>query len=122
MKKIIHLVNPNGLGHLRRSIFIWNNIKLTNLNVKICIDISHVKYLNLFNPSDQISFEIMDFSGMITLKNIKNKSFVKDYFYFNDYIKKIDFIKNANLIVSDNSLIDFNAISKNHKFENKINK
>ena len=114
MKKIIHLVNPNGLGHLRRSIFIWNNNKLTDLNVKICIDISQVMYLNLFNPINQISFEIMDLSGMITLKNIKNKSFVKDYFNFHNYIKKFAFIKNADLIVSDNTLIDFNAFSKNY--------
>ena len=93
MKEIVHIVNPNGLGHLRRSIFIWNNVNISNVRVKLLIDHSQSKYLSFFNPKPFISFENMDFKGMISLSNIKNKDFILHYFKlqekFNNSTNKI---------------------------------
>lgn len=114
MKKVVHIVNPNGLGHLRRSIFIWNNINIKNLSIRLLIDHSQEKYLSFFKPKKYLSFELMNFNGMITLSNIKNKNFVSNYFNMHKkFNNSIDF-QETDLLISDNTLFDFGEFCKNY--------
>ena len=114
MKKIVHIVNPNGLGHLRRSIFIWNNVNINKFSVKLFIDQSQNKYLSFFKPKPFISIEIMDFKGMITLSNIKNKDFTLHYFNLHERFNNSINFKEVDLLISDNTLFDFNKFCNNY--------
>jgi hypothetical protein len=114
MKKIVHIVNPNGLGHLRRSIFIWNNINIKNISIRLLIDNSQEKYLSFFKPKSFISFKFLNFNGMITLSNIKNKNFVSNYFNMHkEFNNSINF-QNIDLLISDNTLFDFGEFCKDY--------
>ena len=114
MKEIVHIVNPNGLGHLRRSIFIWNNVNISNVRVKLLIDHSQSKYLSFFNPKPFISFENMDFKGMISLSNIKNKDFILHYFKLQEKFNNSTNYEEIDLVISDNTLLDFSSFCDNY--------
>ena len=112
-KKILHVVNPNGLGHLRRSIFIWNNLKICNADVTIIIDHSQKFFLKFFKPKSYITFEFFDFSGMIALPNLKGEYFSDNYFKFHENFYE-RFKQTVDLLISDNTLLEFKKISKNY--------
>ena len=114
MKSIFHIVNPNGLGHLRRSIFIWNNINIENLNITLLIDNSQKKYISFFKPKKNISFKLMNFNGMITLLNIKNNNFVSNYFEMHKEFNNSFNFQDVDLLISDNTLFDFREFCKNY--------
>lgn len=109
--KITHLVNPNGYGHLRRALFFWNKVKV-GLDLEIWIDHSQVETLKYFNHSLESNIVVKDFSGMITLKNIRTIGFYKKYKEFHRLIEKELRFKTSDIIVSDNTLINFNAFPK----------
>ena len=113
-KKIIHLVNPNGLGHLKRAIFIWNNIFREDLIVELVIDYSHEKSLTYFNLNPSILISKMNLDGMISLSNIKSDDFKSNYYNLHNKLISSDYLKDADLIISDNSVLDFSKI--NSKF------
>ena len=109
--KVIHLVNPNGLGHLRRALFIWDRIQ-HKFDLKILIDSSQKFFLNYFIHKLHDLIETRDFSGMITLKNLDNPNFYKNYINFHKNILDDKAIKSSDLIISDNTLIDFHKLKK----------